>query len=166
MSLAPAPTNHDAVLHESLRAVVPSLQRCCSDDWCIIGSAAARLIGADVVAADIDVLCTRRDAAALMAHWQPWRDHGHALADGKRFRSHFARFKLAAMPVEIMGDLELCMDGAWRHVQVERMVERGVDGMRVPIPDLAGQIRLLESFDRAKDHQRAQLLRRLSDRGV
>lgn len=41
-----------------------------SDDWWIIGSAAVALHGAaPVTVADIDVLCSERDARAVVARW-------------------------------------------------------------------------------------------------
>ena len=145
----------------SLRVIVPVLESFCVDRWCVIGSAAARLLGAAVSVADIDLLCSQRDAETLMAHWVTQRDRGYAPAAAGRFRSHFARFDVAAMPVEVMGGLELCVAGVWQAVQVDDLLMHEITGLRVPIPTVAEQIRMLTSFGRPKDDARAAVLRQL-----
>jgi len=57
----------DAALHATLALIVPELQLTCDDPWCLIGSAAAQLMGADVAPADVDVLVSPGDAERLIA---------------------------------------------------------------------------------------------------
>jgi hypothetical protein len=162
MRVAVDPTDRDTALSDSLHATIPTLRQLCTDPWCIIGSAAARLAGVETVVADIDVLCTRRDAGALM-HWERQRDHDFVPTASDRFRSNFARFHITALPIEVMGDLELCIAGAWQRLQVRHLDERNFDGLCIPIPTVEEQIRILESFGRAKDHERTVLLRGLAN---
>ena len=63
-------------LYATLADIVPDLHVHCLDPWCLIGSAAALLVGADVGVADVDVLVSRDDAARLMAVWAPQRELG------------------------------------------------------------------------------------------
>lgn len=154
--------DHAAILHKALVAVVPELHRHCRDSWVLIGSAAARLAGAEVVVADLDVLTTRRDAEALIGQWQGQLDKAHVPAGAERFRSHFARFMFTDLPLEIMGGLELFGAHGWEPVQVGKTMTVEVAGLHVPIPVVAEQIRVLESFGRPKDLQRAALLKSLS----
>jgi hypothetical protein len=147
-------------LRQTLAACVPELQRRCADSWVVIGSAAAHLAGAQVEVADLDVLTSTRDAQSLIDHW-----HGRLLAtdtpvDADRFRSRFARFEFP-LPVEIMGDLEVATPDGWRPVRVGEIRRVEIDGLNVPVPTIAEQIRLLEGFGRPKDSQRAGLLKRL-----
>jgi len=148
-------------LFVALADLVPDLHVHCVEPWCLIGSAAARLLGAEVDAADIDVLTSRSDADTLMTLWADCRDSVHAPADGDRFRSHFARFRFPCLPVEVMGGLELDRGEGWQPVAPGRLVLVGVQGMAVPVPSLDDQIRLFESFGRDKDRARANALRRL-----
>ena len=60
-----------------------------------------------------------------------------------------------------MGGLELNGDEGWQSVRIGQMVLVGVNGMAVPVPSISEQIRVLESFGRTKDRQRAALLRAL-----
>jgi hypothetical protein len=152
-----------AILREALAAVVPDLQRHCRDPWALIGSAAARLAGADVGVADVDVLTSVRDAETLIGRWQVRQDQTWMPSAAERFRSRFARFLFSGLPVEVMGGLELCGERGWEPVRIGEVVTRDVAGFAIPIPAVAEQIRILESFGRPKDVQRAALLRRLSE---
>lgn len=153
-------------LFVALAELVPELHVHCAEPWCLIGSAASRLLGAEVGVTDVDVLVTRADAEALAALWADRRDAAHRPADGDRFRSQFARFRFPGMPVEVMGGLELDQGEGWQPVSPGRLVLAGVQGMAVPVPSLDDQIRLFESFGRDKDRERAAALRRLRQSAV
>ncbi|HKR75055.1 MAG TPA: hypothetical protein VJR95_00230 [Rhodanobacter sp.] len=153
-------------LFVALTELVPELHVHCAEPWCLIGSAAARLLGAEVSVADVDVLVSPADADTLATLWADRRDTAHAPADGDRFRSHFARFRFTGMPVEVMGGLELDQGEGWQPVSPGRLVLAGVQGMAVPVPALDEQIRILESFGRDKDRERATALRRLRQPSV
>ncbi|MBD8882103.1 hypothetical protein IHE49_16595 [Rhodanobacter sp. 7MK24] len=146
-------------LFVALTELVPDLHVHCAEPWCLIGSAAARLVGADVSVADIDVLVARADADMLATLWTDRRDATHAPADDGRFRSQFARFDFPGMPVEVMGGLELNQGEGWQPVSPGRLILVGLNGLAVPVPSVADQIRLFESFGREKDVLRAKLLR-------
>jgi hypothetical protein len=159
---AASPMSHlSPALYATLAEIVPDLHVHCVDLWCLIGSTAALLLGAEVDAADVDVLTSRTDAEALMAVWADSRESAPALADGDRFRSHFARFRFPGLPVEVMGALELNVDDCWQRVLPGKLVLAGVKGLAVPVPSVEDQIRLCESFGRRKDVQRAALLKQL-----
>lgn len=158
-SSAPVQIDTSVALREVLAAAVPDLHRHCRDPWTLIGSAAALLAGAEVAVADLDVLTTVRDAQTLIEHWGPWRDETYAPPGEDRFRSRFARFLLPGLPVEIMGGLELCGERGWEPVRINGIVVLDVAGLEVPIPTVAEQIRVLESFGRPKDLQRMALLK-------
>jgi hypothetical protein len=151
----------DAALHATLALIVPELQLTCDDPWCLIGSAAAQLMGADVAPADVDVLVSPADAERLIARWASRLDNVYEPTGAARFRSRFARFHFPGLPVEVMGGLELNGDEGWQSVRIGQMVLVGVNGMAVPVPSISEQIRVLESFGRTKDRQRAALLRAL-----
>jgi hypothetical protein len=144
--------------------VGPDLQRHCRDPWVVIGSAAACLAGADVTVADLDVLTSVRDADTLIGQWRARLDETHAPAGAERFRSRFARFLFPGLPVEVMGGLELCGEHGWAPVRIGAVVTCEVAGIAVPIPAVAEQVRILESFGRPKDHRRAAWLKHLSEK--
>lgn len=149
-------------LYATLAEIVPELHVHCVEPWCVIGSAAALLAGADVGVADVDLLVSRVDADALMTLWAERRESIYEPADGERFRSHFARFRFPGMPVEVMGGLELNQGDGWQPVKAGRLTLVGLNGLAVPVPSMEDQIRILESFGREKDLQRAKTLHALT----
>ena len=149
-------------LYRTLAQIVPDLYVHCVDTWCLIGSTAALLAGAEVGVSDVDVLVSRGDAERLITQWASIREEAHEPVDAERFRSLFARFLFPGMPVEIMGGLELNGTTGWEPVQTGRLMLIGVDGMAVPVPSVADQIRIFESFGRNKDRLRATALRALA----
>lgn len=153
-------------LFVALTELVPELHVHCAEPWCLIGSAAARLLGAEVGVADINVLVSSADADALATLWADRRDVAYVPADADRFRSHFARYRFPGLPVEVMGALELDRGEGWQKVSPGRLMLVGVQGMAVPVPVLDDQLRLLESFGRDKDRERAAALRRLRQPSV
>jgi hypothetical protein len=66
------------------------------------------------------------------------------------------------MPVEVMGGLELHTSQGWQPVHVSEVVQISCEGMKVPTPSIAEQIRILERFGRPKDLQRAAVLRTMN----
>jgi hypothetical protein len=149
-------------LYATLTEIVPDLYVHCVDPWCLVGSTAALLLGADVSVADVDVLTSRADADTMMAAWTAQRESDPVPADDQRFRSRFARFRFRYMIVEVMGALELKTAGSWQAVKPGRLVLAGVNGLAVPVPSVDDQIRLLEAFGRAKDAPRVAALRTIT----
>ena len=150
-----------APLREVIAASVPPLHAHCRDEWVVIGSAAAALMGADVQAADLDLLTSAADAQRLIELWPSRLDTSYVPAAANRFRSRFARFRFPGMPLEVMGGLELHGHDGWQAVRVNHVMHVNVAGIQVPVPARDEQIRILESFGRAKDLARADLLRAL-----
>ncbi|MEO5830156.1 MAG: hypothetical protein ABIQ36_06265 [Rhodanobacter sp.] len=149
-------------LYATLAEIVPDLHVHCVDPWCLIGSTAALLLGAQTSAADVDVLTSRDDAETLMVHWAQRIEGAFTPPDADVFRSHFARFRFPGAPVEVMGALELHADDCWQAVEPGKLVLVGVNGLAVPVPCVDDQIRLLESFGREKDLRRIPALRALT----
>ncbi|KQN93904.1 hypothetical protein ASE95_03120 [Sphingomonas sp. Leaf231] len=133
---------------------VAAAWRFARDPWWVIGSAAVWLHGVATTVADIDVLASARDAEAMIAAWPGAVTTGAA---GARFRSHpFARLDGAALPVEVMADLEVRVDRRWQSVRpLTRVACRGVF-----VPDRAELATILRRFGRAKDLGRAAALDR------
>jgi hypothetical protein len=146
-------------LHDVLAVVLPPLREHCRDAWVVIGSAAVALAGAPVEVADLDLLTSQGDAERLIALWNAELDSTYRPAASDRFRSRFARFLFPGMAVEVMGGLELHTVQGWVPVRVQHIEHVTCAGVAVPVPSRAEQIRILESFGRPKDLQRAQWLR-------
>jgi len=151
----------EAALRDSLAQVRRCLETVVPRDPCwLIGSAAAALAGADEFSpADLDLLTSARDADAFAAAYRDSIDDAFVPGDAGRFRSHFARFRFAPMPVEIMGGLEVFRDGRWQVIRIGSRMPCALLGDHLWLPSLDEQVRLFESFGRAKDLERARRLR-------
>jgi hypothetical protein len=158
------PDPQQSAVTAALVATVPDLHRHCRDPWIVIGSVAAYLAGAAVTVADLDVLTSVRDAQTMAGHWQAQRDLEYTPADSPRFRSHLARFHFGGLPVEVIGGLEVSGADGWVPVRIGARTFVDIDGLSVPIPTIAEQIRVLQSFARPKDFQRVALLKALPAR--
>jgi hypothetical protein len=122
------------------------------DPWWLIGSAAMALHGVrGLTVGDVDLLMSRRDAAALLRSKGVEPEPGE---EGGRFRSDvFGRWRAGAYVVETMGGFHV--DG--RELVPETRVATG--GLFVP--NVAELITMCESFGRPKDAERARRLRTL-----
>jgi hypothetical protein len=130
-----------------------------TDDWWIIGSAAVALHGRSVPQVkDVDLLMSAPDAAAFL------RRAGVPLRAGQadaRFRSLvFGLWSAPPIPVEVMGGFSVVADGGWREVALATRDPVTVAGVSVYVPSADELVRLLHTFGRAKDLERARLLER------
>jgi hypothetical protein len=156
----------DAALPDPLReslADVADAMRAARDPWWIIASAAMALHGAHPIhTADVDLLTSERDAAALIATLglQPAPPGGSA-----RFRSAlFARWLAPPLAVEIMAGFQVRTTDAWHRVwpASRHAIPLGERVLFVPsVEELIEHCRL---FGRTKDEQRATILQRLPSR--
>ncbi len=159
---APLPMTADAAaLHATLSAALPVLQTHCRDPWWLIGSAALHVSGVpDIAVHDIDVLVTDADAVRLLAHWRERIDETFQPERTDLFRSRFGRIGGFALPLEVMGNLELRRAGEWRPVWPADRVTITWCGLTMHVPSLQAQSAILESFGRPKDVAKAEAVRR------
>ncbi len=128
------------------------------DPWWIIGSTAMRLSGVQGIEPhDLDLLTSARDAESLIQSLSHQVDRDHLPAD-RRFDSRFASFPSLPMPVEVMGDLRMQVDGVWRTIAIQFSRKLRIGAHDVQIPTLPEQLRLLELFGRDKDRRKAALI--------
>lgn len=155
------------VLRATLAEVRQRLALADRRDPCwLIGSAAAAVAGVDgFTPADIDLLMSTRDAEAFASTHRDRMDATYVPGDAGRFRSRFARFRFAPMPVEIMGGLEVFRDGSWHAVRIESRLPCALLGDDPWLPSLEEQARLFECFGRDKDLARANLVRAMLPEG-
>ena len=162
--MAPSRPSTDcaAAVQATLSAILPALYHHCREPWWLIGSAALHVSAVPgITVHDIDVLVADADAVRLLAHWHERIDDAFQPERPDLFRSRFGRISGCALPVEVMGNLELFRDGTWQPV---RPADRKVvewRGLSVPVPSLAAQCAILESFGRAKDIARAHAVKQM-----
>lgn len=155
------PTDNAAALRATLGAALPVLHCRCREPWWLIGSAALHISGVPGIEVhDIDVLVADADAVRLLAGWHERLDDAFQPERTDLFRSRFGRVDGFALPLEVMGDLKLRRDGEWQLVRPTDRILIRWQGFSVPVPSLPAQRAILESFGRAKDLAKAEVVRR------
>jgi len=137
---------------------VPDIRRLARDPWWIIGSTALCLLGVATEVADIDLLTSSRDADQLAREWADRAVAVGPRAGGGLFRSRFSRYTFQPLAVEVMGDLEVNGAHGWQPLRIEDSRSCRLGGYELPMPSMSEQMRLLELFDRPKDHERLRML--------
>lgn len=157
------PLNDPATaVQATLSAIVPILHQYCREPWWLIGSAALYVCGVPGIAVhDVDVLVCAADAERLLTHWRERIDEAFQPERSDLFRSRFGRIGGFALPLEVMGNLELLRDGEWQPVLPVDREAIEWHGLTVPVPSLPAQCVILESFGRAKDLAKADAVRRV-----
>jgi hypothetical protein len=127
--------------------------------WRLIGSAALMVAGVDWPSCqDIDILTTSVGAQALEARWASRRDAGYPLDGEAPFRSRFSAYDFAHGRVELMGDLMVRGPYGWTPLDPGPMAHHLFAGRMWPAPDLEDQVRILKTFGRPKDLEKAAVL--------
>jgi hypothetical protein len=143
-------------LDQSL-AMAAELAASAADPWWIIGSAAVALHGGKVGRVkDIDLMMSARDADVFLRRAGVTERVGDK---SDRFRSAvFGTWQKPPVPVEVFGGFEVATAAGWRPVVLESREQVTIGGVRVFVPSAAELVRLLHSFGRAKDLERARLI--------
>ena len=136
-----------AGLEETLAEIVRISPRF-QDDWWVIGSAAIALAGVAIEVPDVDLLLSERDARGLLTDWALPKN----AADGQdRFRSVYGEHTGTPIPIEVMGRLEVSIEGRWVPIAPNTRERIDAGGGAVYTPDVADQLALLLMFRRPKD---------------
>ena len=127
------------------------------DRWWIIGSAAVVLHAVELGdVRDVDLLMSARDAESFLR--RVGVEPGRGTGDG-RFRSRvFGTWREPPLPVEAFGGFEVATDGAWREVTLATREAVTIGDGRLYVPSRVELVRLLHSFGRPKDLERASML--------
>jgi len=140
-----------------LQRLGPELDRL-DEPWAIIGGGALTILGFSVEdLPDVDIATTAAGAYRLRRAWDGWWLNSDPDPSG-RFRSRYARYRAPEGEIDVVGNLEIRLDGLWRPVRVEAVERREFAGRTWPIPTAAEQLRILRLFGRPKDLARADRL--------
>jgi hypothetical protein len=158
----------DLILTPGLEPTLAEVSRVASrvqDPWWVIGSAAIALLGVNIEVLDVDLLLSERDARMLLADWASpvgppeGGPHAATATEGQdRFRSIFGGHSYTPIPIEIMGALEVNVEGQWFPVAPNTRQQVDLPGGTIYVPDAADQLALLLMFRRTKDLVRAEML--------
>ncbi len=144
---------------------IAGFEKYLEDNYYLIGSAALVLAGVKVDSiSDIDILTSKRDAHTLKNLWKSKLETNHQFKDESLFRSNFARFEFDEIAIEVMGDLEICINNHWERLKINEFIEIKLDKYSIKIPILKEQKRILALFGREKDLRRIELIDKFIDK--
>jgi hypothetical protein len=130
------------------------------EPWWIIGSAAAFLHGARTPVADIDLLMSAGDAAAVLEAAGVTASAG---GESDLFSSEvFGTIRGNGLPIEVFGGFGLRAGQHWRPVVLKTRVAAAVGACTLWVPAREELAALFRSFGRPKDLARAALLEGLA----
>lgn len=129
------------------------------DDFFIIGASALALSGINIEnTEDIDILTSIQDALILQKLWKSKIASNYITKRSDLFRSNFNRYKFQWMDIEVMGGLEININGKWTLLTVNDYNVHNIGNTEIKIPTLQEQRRILTLFGREKDYQRIKLI--------
>jgi len=131
-----------------------------NDNYYIIGSGGLILLDIEVgETGDIDILVSKRDAESLKLLWKDYRELGPLKKDDELFMSDFVRYNFELIPIEIMGELHINVNGIFEKLIVKDSVTVKLDtDFVVRIPTLEDYKRILTLFGREKDLAKLQII--------
>ena len=107
--------------------------------WVVVGSTNLAMQGVDVVPKDIDILADKEGAYAIGAALSEYVVLSVAFRENEFFKSHFGRFIINGIEVEIMGDRVSKNPGGdtWGETKgYPAKMLFDIDGMKIPVLSL------------------------------
>lgn len=147
----------EARLRETLLAVADAMAMA-RNPWWIIAGAAAALHRVETAVADVDLLVSQQDGAALLARLGLANDP----KPSDRFRSDmFARWIEPPLPVDIMAGFHVLDGATWQRIEPSTRIAMPLGSVTLYAPAITELIEHCRLFGRPKDRARATILQQL-----
>lgn len=130
--------------------------------WVLVGSTSLALQGVSVEPDDIDVLTDKEGAYKVGELLGKYEVDPVSFKRSELFASHFGKFKVQGVSVEVMGDLEVFVDDSWTNVTEDRLRSkrlRRVGDLEIPVSPLEKQLEDYEKLNRKKDIETIKAIR-------
>lgn len=100
----------------------------------VVGGTGVALHGVTVPVHDVDLEMSVEDAYRFQQRFAEQTLEPVALRESETYRSHFGRFEIAGLIVEVMGDLQRREDGRWTPTSTLTEATVNLDGVPVRVP--------------------------------
>ena len=131
------------------------------DDCFVIGSAALILSGVEIENTfDIDIVTSNRDADFLRKEWKERFVDNHISKHDNLFRSNFSRYNFDILDIEIMGNLKVYKNSVWEPLIIQDYIIFSENEIKIKLPTIKEQKRILEWFGRDKDMIKLNLIKK------
>jgi hypothetical protein len=107
--------------------------------WALTGSTSFKLQGMLLNPADIDIQTSEVGAYAINDYFKEYEITSVSFSSTEKIRSHFGRFEISGVSVEVMGDIQKKYNGEWDDIiDISPLVEHVFcDGMTIPVLNLS-----------------------------
>jgi predicted nucleotidyltransferase len=129
--------------------------------WAIVGSTTLALQGIEIKPKDIDILTTKEGAYKISSILKEYEIKPVKFRRSKIFSSHFGRFLIDGIKVEVMGGLKGKIGGKWVSLtgRLKRLEKVKVGNIRIPVPRLKDQLEVYSKINRKKNLERVRKIR-------
>jgi len=129
--------------------------------WAIVGSTSLALKGIEIGPKDIDILTTKEGVYKISSLLKEYEAKPVKFSESKIFSSHFGRFLIDGIKVEVMGDLKAKVEGKWVSLtdRLKRLKYVKVGNARIPVPSLEDQLEVYSKLKRRKDLKEVRKIR-------
>jgi hypothetical protein len=161
------------IMREAITKALRVISRVLKDrdifEWVLVGSTSLALQGVDMDPEDIDILADKKGAYEIAELLREYEIQPVIFSRSELFASHFGKFNIQGVHVEIMGDLEILTDGSWINVTADRLQSKHIckiGEVEVPVSSLEKQFEFYKKSSRKKDVITAEAIRRTLQKKV
>ncbi|MEM5836239.1 MAG: hypothetical protein QXI23_02125 [Candidatus Aenigmatarchaeota archaeon] len=125
-------------------------------EWMVVGSASLALQGVEIEPKDIDILTTKEGAYKISSILKEYEVKPVKFSKSRVFSSHFGKFRVEGIDVEVMGDLKAKVYGRWVSLtwRLKRPVFVKIGKLGIPVSRLEDQLKVYSMINRKKNLER------------
>lgn len=153
------------IMREAITEALRVISRFLKDreiEWVLVGSTSLALQGVNVDPKDVDILTDKKGAYEIAEVLREYEIQPVFFSRSELFASHFGKFNIRGIHIEIMEDLEILTDGSWINVTADRLQSRHIckiGDIEIPVSSLEKQLEFYKKSSRKKDVRTAEAIR-------
>ena len=131
-------------------------------NWALTGSTSFIIQGMSFMPNDIDIQTDKIGAYEIEKFFKKYVKRKVECSSTEKIRSHFGQLEISGIRVEIMGDIQKCVNGQWEEpvdINKHKKILK-YQGMEVPVMDLKYESKAYEKMGRI---EKAKLLKEWSN---
>lgn len=130
--------------------------------WRIGGSTNLILWGISIKPRDIDIITIKSGVYEIQKIFKKYQISPVKFSKTEKFSSHYGKFKINNIDVEVIGNFKIKFRGVWKKTYVKPVLSKVYIGNReliFPLNDLRKHLKSYERLNRGKDIDKIKLIR-------
>jgi len=148
---------------QSLKTIISKLEKT-NINWCLVGSLSLYLQDVKIKPNDIDILTDKEGAYKFSNIFKEFERQKVKFRKSDIFYSHYGKFLINGIEVEVMGDLSIFIDGKWVGDIRNRLNSKKVikyNELEIPVSPLKEQLDSYEKMNRTKDSKKISMINKV-----